>query len=899
MKSGWSFDHEAGRASAEGRSGVGLLGMVMVLVPGVLFGATDVPGGDKSVITSSAQIAAVSGGAPTNGAPVDLFQKAFGEVQTIEEGDIPLELMLDGERLGELPVALKGTTGTLSAEIQAALLFDRLKGLLNDETEVRLRKQLEGREQVTPDMLKALGWGAEVDLSSIQLVLRIPAEQRRARKFRFMRVEPPPMQGEELPVEELSAYANLYVSVAYDYGAGGVAVPGFDPVSLRVPSAIRFREVVFEADAAYLEGAQDPAVFERGRFVYDQPESRVRWTVGDVFTTSVGYQRSVQVGGISVGRQWSLQPYSTAIPQGEVNLLLNEASEVEIWANGRLLQRFTLNPGQYSFADFPLVFGENNVEILLRDRSGRVQVIQQNVVYDRRLLAAGLVDWALTLGAPSEQEGVFRRYAGSEMQMTGYYRRPLGEAVTGGVNTQANSYRQMTGVDALWVSRIGALTGDAALSRSTDDTGYATGVGYRAAQNLGSASFLNAFNASVQYRSQHFGTLGQEPAYQGTGLILGLGATVPIPGRMRLGLVGSQSFGRGRTPDVTSAGVNLGKRFRNGLDVRLTANWSSRTTTAGEDWSVGLVLTYIPPGRMTDDRPMDFYRASGRYPEEEFNASWQRTYGSGVGASTYGLDWQSRKDDWNQTLQARFFDERAIVGLSHVVSGSGSPGDGAHRTRLNVGTAVVYAGGQFAVSQPVNDSFVLVRSAGNGEPAPYFGDVDGPVRSWTSDWAWLGSRVDVRQSSYLVNEVRVFPPKADETGSLEVKEYGFRPKYRSGAVADAGFSKAFGVIGRLVGPDGVPMALRQGRLMPVAGSGKAAKPSDAEKESGDVAAVDFVTGPDGEFEIPDVRSGQYGIELIGEADLRWQVEIGGGEDTQDLGVVRPANTETQTEGKQP
>jgi outer membrane usher protein len=870
--------------------------MAMVLAPGVAFGAGDGPEGDKPVITSPAQTAAASGGALTNGVPVDLFQKAFGEAQDIEEGDIPLELMLDGERLGELPVALKGTAGSLSAEIQAALLFERLKGVLNDETEVRLRKQLEGREQVTPDMLEALGWGANVDLSTIQLVLRIPPEQRKARKFRFMRLEPPPMQGEELPIEELSAYANLYVSVAYDYGAGGVAVPGFDPVSLRVPAAVRFREVVFEADVAYLEGAQNPAVFERARFVYDQPESRVRWTIGDVFTTSVGYQRSVQVGGISVGRQWSLQPYSTAIPQGEVNLLLNETSEVEIWANGRLLQRFTLNPGQYSFADFPLVFGENNVEILLRDRSGRVQVIQQNVVYDRRLLAAGLVDWALTLGVPSEQVGVFRRYASSEMQMTGYFRRPLGEAVTGGVNTQANAYRQMTGVDALWVNRMGAVTGDVALSRSTDDTGYAMGLGYRAAQNLGSASFLNAFNASVQYRSQHFDTLGQQPTYIGTGLSLGLGATVPIPGRMRLGLVGSQSFGRGRTPDVTSAGVNLGKRFRNGLDVRLTANWSSRTTST-EDWSVGVVLTYIPPGRMTDDRPMDFYRASGRYPEEEFNASWQRTYGSGVGASTYGLDWQSRKDDWNQTLQARFFDERAIVGLSHAVSGSGSPGDGAHRTRLNVGTALVYAGGHFAVSQPVNDSFVMVRSSGNGEPAPYFGSADGPVRSWTSDWAWLGSRVDVRQSSYLVNEVRVYPPKADETGSLEVKEYGFRPKYRSGTFVDGGFAKSIGVVGRLVGADGSPMVLRQGRLVPMAVPDKARKPGGAEKASGDMAPLDFVTGPDGEFQVPDVRSGQYEIELIGETDLRWQVGIGEGEGTQDLGTVQPANTATQKEGK--
>jgi outer membrane usher protein len=826
----------------------------------------------------------------TNASPADLFQKAFGDVQKVEEGDVPLDLVLDGDRLGELPVSLKESDGSISAGIQAALLFERLKGVLNDETEVRLRNELQGREQVTPEMLRALGWGADVDLTSIQLVLKIPPNQRKPRKFRFMRLEPPIIEGERLVPEEWNAHVNLYVSAGYDYGTSVGSTSGFDPVSLRAPLAVRLREVVFEADTAYTEDARDPMAVERARFVHDQEDSLLRWTFGDVFTTAVGYQRSVQVGGLSVGRQWSLQPYNSSIPQGEVNLLITEPSEVEIWANGRLLQRFNLNPGQYSFADFPLVFGENNVEILLRDRSGRVQVIQQNVVYDRRLLAAGLVDWAITAGFPSQQDGVLRTYDGDDMQVTGYYRRPLGESVTGGINTQANGYRQMTGVDALWVSRAGAVTGDAALSRSTDDSGYAFGVGYRAAQNLGSASFLNAFNASLQYRSEAFGTLGQMPAYQGTGLVAGLGATVPIPGKMRLGVVGSRSFGRGRTPDVTSAGLNVGKRFRNGLDVRVTANWAYPTARK-EDWSIGLVLTFIPSVRMSEDRPMDFYRASSRYPEEEFTASWQRTYGAGVGAATYALDWQSRQDDWNQSVQARFFDERAIVSLGHVVTGSRSPAEASHRTRVSVGTAVVLAGGAWALTQPVNDSFVLVPRGEDGGPAPYFGDADGPIRSWTSDWAWLGPRVDVRQSSYLVNQVSVYPPQADETGSLQVREYGFRPRYRSAAVIHVGFVKSVGVVGRLLGADGEPMAFRKGRMTPVQSEDTGA-PGSREKD-----AFEFVMGAEGEFEIPDVQPARYEIRVSGDEDLRWQVDVNDTGDLVDVGVVRPDTQEMEENRK--
>lgn len=892
MKCCLSYDKGARRAPRRASSREISRSIIVPMLTMVVFGAVAAGGEPPEgalMSTSTMRLDPARNESPTNAPTADLFQKAFGEAQKIEEGDVPLDLILDGERLGELPVSLKDSSGALSAEIQAALLFERLKGVLNDETEVRLRNELQGRQKVTPEMLRSLGWDADVDLTTIQLVLRIPPDHRKPRKFRFMRFEPPVIEGEPLVAEEWNAQVNLFVSGAYDYGIPDGKEPGFDPVSLRSPMAMRVFDVVLEAEAAYLEGAMDPFSFERARLVYDQEERRLRWAFGDVFTTSVGYQRSVQVGGISVGRQWSLQPYSSAVPQGEVNLLITEVSEAEIWANGRLLQRFNLNPGQYSFADFPLVFGENDVEIVLRDRSGRVQVIQQNVVYDRRLLAAGLVDWAVTAGFPSQQEGVLRSYAGDEMQVTGYYRRPIGESVTSGFNMQANSYRQMTGVDALWVSRAGAVTGDAAISRSAKDGGFAAGLGYRAAQNLGSASFLNAFNAFLQYRSRSFGTLGFTDTFQGTGLILGLGATVPVPGRMRLGVVGSRSFGRGRTPDVTSAGLNLGKRFRNGLDVRVTGNWTTPTVRT-EDWSIGVVLTFIPSGRMTDDRPMDFYRASSRYPEEEFNASWQRTYGAGIGASTYGVDWQTRKDDWSQSMQARFFDERAIVGVGHVVTGSGTPLEASHRTRLNVGTAIVVAGGQLALTQPVNDSFVLVRRGEGGGPAPYFGDADGPVRSWTSDWSWLGPRVDVRQSSYLVNEVRVYPPQADEGGSLQVKEYGFRPKYRSAAVVQAGFVRAVNLVGRLHGFGGEAMAFRKGRMAALPDPGK-----DGDGKA-TIPEYEFVMGPEGDFEIPDVAPARYRIEVVGDPDLRWQVEIKGAEDTLDLGILRPENQETEKEG---
>ena len=817
----------------------------------------------------------VHGAAPLSELERQLFEKAFGaDAANALPANLQVELVINGELVGEVKVVHPDPLDKKKVVFESKGLYDALKGGLNSEMQTRLREMLAGKETVDFELLKTLGWDVDLDLSKVHLALEIPGEQRSLHAFRYNILEPSTQFTTRLEPEDFSAYVNFWSGVSYVWEAPLGSKPGVEPVSLSATGAARLSPVALEWESGYNGAATTPIQLQGVRLIYDQPEQMRRWALGDVYYTTTGFQQLSRLGGVAVGRQWGLQPYRLATPQGDVSFLLNEPTEVEVYAGGRRLQSSELKPGPYTFSDFPLVYGENEIEVLLRGRSGQVQVIRQSIFYDTRLLAAGLFDYGLTAGVPSQSAGVWNDYSVSQPLSSGFIRWPWGARDTLGVNGQANVHRQMVGADWLNNSRLGVLTADGAFSFWNNELpSPALRLGYRLAQELVNPNYMSAVSLNMAYTGRGFATLVDGPVNNSTWLSSGLALTLPTFARIRASLGVNYQWRRDSFGDAQSVYFNLGRSFKGGWSARAGVSKTFGPKQSANDYQANLSINWTPRPTRINTPTLQSWSTSYQYPQNTATASWQESVGSGMGASSYGVEMQGGDSGGQAVGQARYFDERANVGFSHRLGYDTFGNTVSQRSRLDFSSGIAYAGGVFGIGQPVSDGFVLVPRAGAGELVPLLTQNGDPQSSWSSRWDFLGPRVLSGAASYRINGFSIIGADYATNRTVEEKSFSFKPAYRGGGVVKMEDGGTVRVSGRLLNEAGKPVGLRAAQFEGVvgaeAGPGKDPGPATPKKREPILVVVDEA----GLFETAELKPGSYEITVFGEPIFLGRVVI--------------------------
>src|SRR5690606_27378589 len=199
---------------------------------------------------------------------------------------------------------------------------------------------------------------------------------------------------------------------------------GLAPPVMFIDGAARWRGVVLESELNFQPGAAGADYQRRGtRLVYDDRARLIRWSAGDLLTTSRGFQSAPEIAGLSASRRYSvLEPATIIRPRGSRSFQLDRRSMVEVRMNGNLVRRIELEPGAYDLQDFPFTQGANDVELTITDDSGRTERVDFNIFLDQGQLAEGLSEFAVQAGflAPLGPRGP--RY-GDRPAFSGFYRR--------------------------------------------------------------------------------------------------------------------------------------------------------------------------------------------------------------------------------------------------------------------------------------------------------------------------------------------------------------------------------------------------------------------------------------------------------------------------------------------
>jgi outer membrane usher protein len=141
-------------------------------------------------------------------------------------------------------------------------------------------------------------------------------------------------------------------------------------------------------------------VLSRGltSFTVDDRPRLVRYLLGDRFDSTGPLGGGLLIGGLSVSREFALDPYFVRFPTVGLSGAVLTRSTAEVYVNGQLLRRETLPPGPFELRNLPVPVGSGTAEVILRDAFGRQQVISQPFYFTSTLLRAGIHEWSYDAG---------------------------------------------------------------------------------------------------------------------------------------------------------------------------------------------------------------------------------------------------------------------------------------------------------------------------------------------------------------------------------------------------------------------------------------------------------------------------------------------------------------------
>lgn len=769
-----------------------------------------------------------------------LFQKAFGNKKRetkVRQLDLPVRF--DGRELGLVPARV--AADPKDSTLDLGKLADLLATVAQDAPRDALRAGAGPDGYGKPGLPGPDAIGVAVDPGDLVVTITIPAPLRKQQALAVLERGDAARGYLVVPQADISAYVNARAALDYLQVPDGFGDSGRLPLNAVFEPALNIKGWVLEGEAYYREDGD--LRWSRGgvRLVRDWTGPGIRAQLGDVAMPVVGPQVGRALGGLSVARNFGLQPYRSVQPAGQREFILEAPSTVEVLVNGRPTRAFRLEPGPYSLGSFPGTAGTNDVTIRITDQFGRQQTIDFPFFFDSQLLAAGLHEYGYTVGVPSRTDRDRVLYDRDRPTFSGFHRVGVSDRLTLGLGLQADRFQRFLSGELLFATTLGTFSLEPAASFA-DATGTAATLRYRDYRTGDEAWENRTVTAQLGWRDGAFRSFGSTtPSDTG------------IDAAFRLG-----------QPITTDLSATLGARWR-----------ESRSATATDTYSVDLALRRRLFDTGSADLTLSRERNSDGTTDTGLFLSFRMTFSGGEQSAGLTVDTVAREQrlDWRyQTLRpvdslSASLDASNVAGANDRVQGSlgyvhprfqvGARHDAAlrqlgqqkgmeHRTQLNLATALAFADGKAGISRPITNSFAIVV------PHPRLKGrevgVDPVNGNYLARTDWLGLPVVPNISPYLVRPLLLDVPDAPATYDLGEDRPAVQPGYRSGTLVPIGTDATAALDGFLRAPDGSPVALLSGVLRPRDGAGK---------------EVQFFTNRKGRFRVEGLRPGRYDLSVFG------------------------------------
>lgn len=238
-------------------------------------------------------------------------------------------------------------------------------------------------------------------------------------------------------------------------------------------------------------------------FTRNLPEYNVSMRLGDSSTRPGIWGRSVYYGGLQIGTNFGLNPGFLTQPLPLLSGVSAAPSTVELYVNDVLRKTSQVPTGPFVIDNAVGLTGSGEARLVVRDVLGREVVIVQPFFTSAQLLAPGLDDWSLELGAVRENLGLSNNDYGHRFT-SGLWRRGITDRLTLEGRAEASTRHRTGGMGAIY-ALPGNVLARAALARSRHDN---VGAGSFALLGVERQWLRSSLTAQFQTASRGYRELG-------------------------------------------------------------------------------------------------------------------------------------------------------------------------------------------------------------------------------------------------------------------------------------------------------------------------------------------------------------------------------------------------------
>ncbi len=432
------------------------------------------------------------------------FLWAAGAAGAAEEAVI-LPVTVNGVPRGEAFALVEG--GNVWIDLAA------LSGMGISAGEAGERRMSEARQVVSLQSLAPL-LSYELDLAALEL--RIQADPSMLGLVRITKETNRPADLEVL--SSRGGFVNYRATLqSFD------DVSGFVDGGWSVGGHLLYSSASLDADGNFRRGMTN--------LIVDQPSRLRRLTFGDTFARTDQLGGNAQIAGVTISREFLLDPYFVRYPSLDLAGSIMTPSTVEVYLNGALVDRRELPPGRFAIDQLALPVGRGSATVVIRDAFGGERVLAEPYYASSLVLDQGLSEYSYSVGALREKEGT-ESFAYGDPALIAAHRWGFTDRITAGYRAEATEDLWSAGMSVAARFLLGELALHGGASEADGVHGTAVAARY--------AYLTRSYSAAVSWMtmSDSYATISLAPDLDRTTERIDLLTSLRL-GRLDIGVNGS------------------------------------------------------------------------------------------------------------------------------------------------------------------------------------------------------------------------------------------------------------------------------------------------------------------------------------------------------------------------